>query len=188
MKEWKNPMAPVKKEKKSITGKYVAPSVFLQGTPFSATEQTYDEYMQQAEKFIGKTFPGFTLGLKITRDKPLADLTKEGLPFNYFVHLCRLMELSYAKLAEITSITDRTLARRKKEGRLAVTESDRLVRISILFENAIRVLGSSEKANQWLKTPKKALGGKIPLEYADTEIGTREVEDLLGRLEHGVFS
>jgi uncharacterized protein (DUF2384 family) len=34
----------------------------------------------------------------------------------------------------------------------------------------------------------KGLGGKTPLEYADTEPGAREVEDLLGRLEHGVFS
>jgi putative toxin-antitoxin system antitoxin component (TIGR02293 family) len=40
----------------------------------------------------------------------------------------------------------------------------------------------------WLKSPQKALGGKTPLEYSDTEPGAREVEDLLGRLEHGVFS
>ena len=75
MKEWKNPMAPVKKEKKATTGKYVAPAVFLQGTPFSASEQAYDEYMQQAEKFIKKTFPGFTMGLKIPNARTLADLT-----------------------------------------------------------------------------------------------------------------
>ena len=57
-----------------------------------------------------------------------------------------------------------------------------------LLDNAARVLGSAEQAQQWLKTPKKALRGKIPLENADTEIGALEVEDLPGRLEHGVFS
>jgi len=32
------------------------------------------------------------------------------------------------------------------------------------------------------------LGGETPLEYAETEVGAREVEDLLGRIEYGVYS
>jgi hypothetical protein len=40
----------------------------------------------------------------------------------------------------------------------------------------------------WFTSPKIPLDGKTPLECADTEIGAKEVEDLLGRLEHGVFS
>ena len=39
-----------------------------------------------------------------------------------------------------------------------------------------------------LSKPVKALGMKTPLQYAATESGAREVENLLGRLEHGVFS
>ena len=34
----------------------------------------------------------------------------------------------------------------------------------------------------------KALGEKVPLELLVTELGAREVEALIGRLEHGVFS
>ena len=62
------------------------------------------------------------------------------------------------------------------------------MRISNLYDRAIEVLGNQERAEAWFKEPKKALGMKTPLQYAETEIGAREVENLLGRLEHGVFS
>jgi uncharacterized protein (DUF2384 family) len=32
------------------------------------------------------------------------------------------------------------------------------------------------------------LGGAVPLDFAKTEIGAREVENLLGRIEYGVYS
>ena len=61
-------------------------------------------------------------------------------------------------------------------------------RISNLYDRALEVLGDQERAEAWLKEPKKALGMKTPFQYADTEPGAREVENLLGRLEYGVFS
>lgn len=74
------------------------------------------------------------------------------------------------------------------EGRLQTDESERLFRIAALYDRAIEVLGDPERARAWFKEPKKALGMKTPLQYADTEPGAREVENLLGRLEYGVFS
>ena len=48
--------------------------------------------------------------------------------------------------------------------------------------------GDSRAAERWLSSPRRALGGATPLELAKTEAGAREVEALIGRLEHGVFS
>ena len=48
--------------------------------------------------------------------------------------------------------------------------------------------GDKEKAFRWFVQSNRALGGLTPLEMAATETGTREVENLIGRLEHGVFS
>jgi putative toxin-antitoxin system antitoxin component (TIGR02293 family) len=48
--------------------------------------------------------------------------------------------------------------------------------------------GDVPAAMTWLTTPRKALGGRPPLSYARTEPGAREVENLIGRLEHGIFS
>lgn len=41
---------------------------------------------------------------------------------------------------------------------------------------------------QWLQTPQPGLADQQPLAFARTEIGARAVEDLIGRLEHGVFT
>jgi len=47
---------------------------------------------------------------------------------------------------------------------------------------------SLEAGRRWLTSRQFGLGGAVPLEYAETEVGAREVEDLLGRIEHGVYS
>ena len=44
-----------------------------------------------------------------------------------------------------------------------------------------------EKAEEWLNSPQRALGGKIPIEVARTKEGTQEVLDIIGRLENGVI-
>jgi len=115
-------------------------------------------------------------------------LLKKGLPISSFEKLQERMAVSADTLTTTINIAPRTLTRRKQEGRLRTDESERVMRITVLFDRAEEVLGSVEYARQWFKSPKLALAGKSPLEYADTEPGAREVEDLLGRLEHGVFS
>jgi putative toxin-antitoxin system antitoxin component (TIGR02293 family) len=53
---------------------------------------------------------------------------------------------------------------------------------------AIEVMESEEDARRWLSSPQVGLGGAVPLAFAATEVGAREVEDLLGRIEFGVYS
>jgi len=113
---------------------------------------------------------------------------KAGLSMQAFDLLAADMGLSAQDLAAVLHIAPRTLARRKKEGRLQPTESERLYRLGTLFEKAILVLGDAGAARVWFNTPAPALDGAAPLHFADTEPGAREVEDLLGRLEHGVFT
>lgn len=113
---------------------------------------------------------------------------KAGLPIEFFDGLCAELEIPAQEMAAVLNIAPRTLARRKKEGRLQTAESERLYRLGALFERAVAVLGTAEEARVWFKNPACALGGEMPLHFADTEPGAREVEDLLGRLEHGIFS
>jgi putative toxin-antitoxin system antitoxin component (TIGR02293 family) len=80
----------------------------------------------------------------------------------------------------------RTWARRRKTQRLDADESDRLVRLARLATAASQVLGGEAKAAAWLRRPNRALGGDPPLALVDTDPGTQEVLDVLGRLAHGV--
>ncbi len=60
---------------------------------------------------------------------------------------------------------------------------DRIIGCSLeLFE------GDRDGAVEWLLSSQPALGGASPMDVAKTEVGAREVEDLIGRLEHGVYS
>jgi putative toxin-antitoxin system antitoxin component (TIGR02293 family) len=113
---------------------------------------------------------------------------KKGLPTSAFEKIQKELDVSADTLAATVNIASRTLARRKKEGRLHPDESERVLRIASLFDKAVQVFHNQNRVQLWFKSPQKALGGRTPLEYADTEPGAREVEDLLGRLEHGVFS
>ena len=65
---------------------------------------------------------------------------------------------------------------------------DRLVRSARLYAIAVEVLADDAAAAQWLKSPQPALGSVQPLELAQTDVGSRAVEALLGRMEHGVFT
>lgn len=113
---------------------------------------------------------------------------KSGLPLEELSELQRNLELSSDKLVPLLGISKATLHRRQAEGRLDVAESDRVVRFARLLGRAASVMESLENGRRWLLTPQVGLGGAIPLWYADTEVGAREVENLLGRIEHGVYS
>ena len=112
-------------------------------------------------------------------------LIKQGLPSAAFDLLCEALEVPRERLSRLVNIPARTLARRKV---FKPEESERIYRLGRLYQRAVDVLGSEADARAWLCAPQKALGGVVPLDYADSEPGAREVEDLLGQLEHGVFS
>ena len=94
--------------------------------------------------------------------------------------------LSIEEMAGLLGMSARTFRRRLEEGQLNAKESDRLYRYAQLFERAVEVLGSEEKARAWLKGEQWALGGRVPLEIARYEPGARETKNLLGRIEHGI--
>jgi putative toxin-antitoxin system antitoxin component (TIGR02293 family) len=113
---------------------------------------------------------------------------RQGLAVDEFEALSEMLELPAEAFAAVLGISRSTFMRRRKAGRLDMQESDRLVRYARLFGQAVHVLGSEPSAARWMKRPARALGGEAPLQFAETEPGAREVERLLGRIEHGVFS
>lgn len=117
----------------------------------------------------------------------LLDELRKGLPFAELEALQESLDVPMEKLAPLLGISKATLHRRKAAGRLDSAESDRVVRYARLLGLASQVLETPENARLWLGTPKQALGGAVPLHYAETEFGAREVEDLLGRIEYGVY-
>jgi putative toxin-antitoxin system antitoxin component (TIGR02293 family) len=131
----------------------------------------------------------FSLKTSGMAQRELIERIKSGLKFGVLESLSSATGQPLAELASRVGIPPRTLARRKSSGKLSMEESERVVRLAGLYEKAAELFnGDVMNARQWMSQPKKALGGVSPLDYAATELGAREVENLIGRLEHGVFA
>ena len=57
-----------------------------------------------------------------------------------------------------------------------------------LVSRTQEVFEDKEVAVQWLESPNPILNNKKPIDLATTDAGLNEVLQLLGRLEHGIFS
>jgi putative toxin-antitoxin system antitoxin component (TIGR02293 family) len=113
---------------------------------------------------------------------------REGFAFSELEALRDWLELPMERLAACLGIARATLHRRKQAGRLTPDESEKVLRFRRLMDQATGIFGSEDEARSWLSRPKRGLGGAVPLEYAGSEIGAREVEMLLGRIDYSVYS
>ena len=129
------------------------------------------------------------LGIKTLETKKIQRGIQRGFSISVLDHLRKSMTIPLAELAELTQINHRTLYRRKAKGRLNRDESDRVLRVGRVFARSLELFeGDPKAARHWFMSPQKALGNEAPAIHAKTEFGALEVERLIGRLEHGVFT
>jgi len=129
------------------------------------------------------------IGLKAKNLNELIGAIEQGLPFESIDRFQAMTGLSLSEITELLGIHSRTVSRRREKGKLDQSESERLLRMSDLYRQANALFeGNEAGARSWLKQPQRALRGQSPWEYAKTEVGARRVEQLIGQLEHGVFS
>jgi len=131
------------------------------------------------EKVLGRT-------LRTSND--LRSAIREGFPQKVVGSVMNSAGLTLKELSATLDLSPRSLQRRRVQGRLARYESDRLYRLARIIALAKRYIGDEETATRWLKRPNRALGGDIPLELIDTELGARAVENVLGRIAFGGVS
>ena len=130
-------------------------------------------------------------GARIVKAATWEDLharRQAGLPYASVDAVSSAFHIGSKDLVRILDLPLRTLARRKKEKRLHADESDRLLRLGRVAALAEEMLGSREKATEWLHEPNAALGHETPLSHLDSDLGARQVEDVLVRIAHGVYS
>lgn len=119
----------------------------------------------------------------------MASRVEEGLPVTELVQFGKRAGFTTDELARLIHIPPRTYARRvAAKSRLKLPEGERAVRLMRLFERAKQVFGTDENTRGWFNSKILALGYRTPLEFAQTEPGAREVENIIGRIEDGIFS
>lgn len=117
------------------------------------------------------------------------EIIEAGVPMRSAEALKASMAISDGLFARLLGISEKTLSRsRAGRARLDAVASDRLFRVARIVALAIEVLEDEQRAVQWLKRGQIGLGGRIPLSLLTTDAGRDEVEKLLMRIEHGVYT
>jgi len=129
-----------------------------------------------------------TLGRAFSSDRDMREAIRDGFPPAVVKELMRTSGFTLKELASALDLSPRSLQRRRRSGRLARYESDRLYRLARIVAIANEYLGDHERAMRWLKHPNRALGGLAPIAAIDTELGARQVESILGRVAYGGIS
>ncbi len=130
------------------------------------------------------------LGGNIVSPLDFSDLIQEGLPSQSVFILQKLLALTDEEYSSTLGVSLKWLGRYRKTPRdhLDTNVSDRLYRIARIFKLAEDVLENQDAAKHWLHRAQTGLNERIPFELLRTEAGTKEVEELLYRIEYGIYS
>ena len=114
-----------------------------------------------------------------------------GIPSISISHLAdAVAPLSFLALSEALGVSLRTLHRKKRDqgDTLSVSQGGRTFKFAEVVAKATVVLGSREAAIKCLTSPAVGLDQQQPVDLLATPIGTQLVEELLGRIESGVYA
>lgn len=127
------------------------------------------------------------LGETVSSGRDLVALIHKGIPADSASYIIKKGLLSKKEFNWLVT-PERTFVRRIKEKKLSFEESDKLARFIRVRSFAVEVLGSEEEADAWLREKNTLLCNERPLDFLDTDSGSQLVEDLLGRIAHGIPS
>lgn len=112
---------------------------------------------------------------------------ERGIPASTVRDLERAKVLTASDIASV--IPPRTLDRRLSAGgNLKPDEADAIARLVRVVLAARHLFEKDDVADRFLHLPNPALGNRVPMDMARTDIGARAVETIIGRIAHGVYS
>lgn len=116
----------------------------------------------------------------------LSDAVAQGLPKSALRNAVRrIFEDAGEQRRMIYRIVPEATFKRRRD-RLSFVESERTERLARVIATAEYVWEDRDSARRFLMTPHPMLAGKAPLNAAMTELGARQVEDLLAKILHGL--
>jgi putative toxin-antitoxin system antitoxin component (TIGR02293 family) len=118
----------------------------------------------------------------------LVEMARHGISKKALLRIAEMSNLSISELTKLLPVSLRTIQRYSDDDLLDRAVSEHALNIAEVISHGTRVFGSLESFQRWLHSPLPALGNQTPVSFLDTGFGARMVSDLLGRIEHGVYS
>ena len=110
---------------------------------------------------------------------------ENGIPRKSLLKFIENISYSMKDMAGLLHVSERTI---KRNELLDTPLADQVMQLAILFTRGFEVFESKEDFLEWLEIENQALDNKRPKEYLGTSVGRQLIEDILGRIEYGVFS
>lgn len=118
----------------------------------------------------------------------LIECSRRGLVSGEADRIARLLGVTDKEMAQLLNQSVSTFHRQAKSERLNAATSERLLMLGRLATHGEAVFQDSGKFTRWLRRPLRLLADREPLDLMDSPTGVLLIEDILGRIEHGVFS
>ena len=115
-------------------------------------------------------------------------ISQEGITRKEFYNIVKATGLSLYELSELTHITPRTVQRKKDSERISPDVSERAIFIENIFKMGTVVFNTRDKFLEWINTDNPSLKGNKPKELFRSFAGIKLVEELLGRINYGLYS
>lgn len=140
---------------------------------------------------MGETYNDNEQGSRLSMvEEPAARYYKarHGMSKSEFLAIVASTGMTLTVFSGLLPVSKRTIEKVKDQELLSAQVSDRVLQIESLYRFGTIILESTQALNEWLHVPLLALGGNKPFDFMDNETGLSMIKDLLGRIEHGVYS
>ncbi|TDB66068.1 antitoxin Xre/MbcA/ParS toxin-binding domain-containing protein [Arundinibacter roseus] len=112
---------------------------------------------------------------------------RQGVSRTLADEVAALVGLTDKEMAYILSMTPRNLHYIKEDQRFGTTASERLLLLKNVLLHALDTFNQKPAVVlQWLRNPIRELNDQSPIQLMDTVTGFGLVDDVLGRLDHGI--
>lgn len=151
------------------------------------TEKVYSttEHFDELREVLGKKY----LKTRVESPYDFIHIANRGLNARVIKNFRIYFDLPLDTTAHMLNVSEPSIYRWiKANKKLDRNLSVKLFEISDLFLLGAEIFGSKASFFKWLNLPNTALGGMQPQELIDIPEGVSKIKDILGRMEHGIYS
>ncbi len=126
---------------------------------------------------------------EVTNSLDWVMVATDGLPIIVLRNLQDKLSFSNKEISLFIDISESTFQRRvNANAKLTRDESEKVIHLSTVIAKGLEVFEDTTDFKYWLATKNTALGGKTPIQLLSFSFGREQIFDVLGRIEHGIYS
>ena len=96
--------------------------------------------------------------------------------------------LDYNKVAKLLSLSNATIFNKRGQKKFTLKVSEKIVGLADIYSFGYIVFEDKIRFNSWMFKPNIGLGGLHPYEFLNSKCGREVIQNIIGRINYGVYS